>query len=144
ACYAYAASGLAAPCGIGPVPTPAPTATATPIPTVGTIQEYPLGGSGGVGDPWGTALDAAGNVWFAEPGCDFAPTCSSSAQAKPGQLGELPAGSSTPQFYTLPNISGNQPIFVALDSAGHVWFATPNNGIIGEFNPTSHKFVGQW
>jgi streptogramin lyase len=86
-------------------------------------------------------MDAAGNVWFAEPGCDFAPTCSSST---PGQIGELPAGSSTPRFFTLPNISGNQPIFVALDSAGNVWFTTPNNSMIGEFNPSTQSFVGQW
>ena len=30
----------------------------------------------GVGEPWGTAIDGSGNIWFAEPGCDFAPTCS--------------------------------------------------------------------
>jgi streptogramin lyase len=112
------------------------------MPTGGTIQEYLLGGGGGGGDPWGTAMDASGNVWFAEPGCDFAPTCASSTP--PGQLGELPAGSSTPRFFTLPNISGNQPIFVVLDSAGNVWFTTPNNSMIGEFNPTTQSFVGQW
>jgi streptogramin lyase len=140
ACYAYAASGLAAPCGTGPVPTPAPTATATPMPTVSPIQEYRL--SGGVGEPWGTAMDTSGNVWFAEPGCDFAPTCGSSTA--PGQLGEFLAGSNTVRFYRLPNIAGNQPIFVALDSAGNVWFTTPNNSMIGAFNPTTQSFVGQW
>jgi streptogramin lyase len=88
------------------------------------------------------AMDASGNVWFAEPGCDFAPTCASRAPA--GQLGELLAGSSTVRFYRLPNITGNQPIFVALDSAGNVWFTTPNNSMIGEFNPTTQSFVGQW
>jgi streptogramin lyase len=87
-------------------------------------------------------MDAAGNVWFAEPGCDFAPTCSSTTP--PGQLGELPAGLSTPKFWTLPNISGNQPMFVALDGAGNVWFTTPNNSMIGEFSPASQSFVGQW
>ncbi len=163
-CFAYAASGLASPCGSagGGVPTPPPpppptatptppppptatptppppTATPTPAPT-GSITEYSL--AGGDGNPWGTATDAAGNVWFAEPGCDFAPTCSSSTP--PGQLGLLPAGSSTPTFYTLPNITGNQPIFVALDSAGNVWFTTPNNSMIGEFSPTTKQFIGQW
>jgi streptogramin lyase len=87
-------------------------------------------------------MDAAGNVWFAEPGCDFAPTCAS--DTPPGQIGELPAGSSTPRFFTLPNVSGNQPICVALDSAGNVWFTTPNNSMIGEFSPTTQSFVGQW
>jgi streptogramin lyase len=105
-----------------------------------TITEYPL--NGGVGDPWGTAIDAAGDVWFAEPGCDFAPTCSPGTP--PGQIGELVAGSHALNFYTLPNISGNQPIFLALDSSGHVWFTTPNNSMIGEFDPNTRSFVGQW
>jgi streptogramin lyase len=152
-CYTFAANGLAVPCGQSPMPTStatsaatatatptrAPTATPTPAPTLGTIQTYPL--TGGVGDPWGTAVDSAGNVWFAEPGCDFAPTCPSGSP--PGQLGELLAGSHTLRFYTLPNISGNQPIFVALDSSGNVWFTTPNNSMIGEFNPTTQTFL-QW
>jgi hypothetical protein len=104
------------------------------------ITQYPL--AGGVGEPWGTAIDAEGNVWFAEPGCDFAPTCSSSTP--PGQLGVLPAGSSTPTFYPLPNITGNQPMFVTLDGAGNVWFTTPDNSMIGEFAPATKQFVGQW
>ena len=116
------------------------TAAATPVPTAGTVQEYSLWSGGAVGDVWGTAMDAAGNVWFAEPGCDFAPTCMSSTP--PGQLGELLAGSSTPQYFTLPNITGNQPIFVALDSAGHVWCTTPTNDMIGEFEPSTSSFVG--
>lgn len=144
-CYAYAASGLAMPCGTGPVPTATPTSisssTATPSPTpTGTVQEFLL--NGGVGDPWGTAIDAAGNVWFAEPGCDFSPTCPSTTP--PGQLGEFLAGSKTLRWYTLPNISGNQPIFVTLDNMGNVWFTTPNNSMIGEFNPATQSLVGQW
>lgn len=167
-CYAYSATTLATACGAGssstptPTPTTAPTATptsvatatpttaptatpttaptATPIPQTGTIKTYQLGG--GVGLTWGTAIDGAGNVWFAEPGCDFAPTCSSSAP--PGQIGELPAGSTTPRFFKLPSITGNQPNFVALDSGGHVWFTTPDNSMIGEFDPSTQAFVGQW
>jgi streptogramin lyase len=151
-CYAYASTGLASPCapagpvgtptpGPSPTPTipPTPTATATPIPP-GTITTINL--PGGAGDPWGTAIDTAGNAWFAEPGCDFAPTCSSSAG--PGQIGKLPAGSTTPIFYRLPNSTGNQPIFVALDANGKVWFTTPNNSMIGEFDPATATFVGQW
>jgi streptogramin lyase len=44
----------------------------------------------------------------------------------------------------LPNITGNQPIFVALDGSGNVWFTTPDNSMIGEFSPSTQKFVGQW
>jgi streptogramin lyase len=112
-------------------------ANATPL---ATITEYPL--NGGVGDPWGTAIDASGDIWFAEPGCDFAPTCSSSAP--PGQIGELLAGSHALRFYTLPDITGNQPIFLAIDRSGNIWFTMPNNSMIGEFNPSTQQFVGQW
>jgi streptogramin lyase len=142
-CFAYATGGLAAPCGSGPVitttPVPTSTSTNTPTPLVSTINEFPVNG---VGEPWGTTIDAAGNVWFAEPGCDFSPTCSPSVG--PGQLGFLPVGSTTATFYSLPNITGNQPIFVTLDTAGNVWFTTPNNSMIGEFNPNTQSFVGQW
>src|SRR5205823_13387147 len=98
---------------------------------------------------WGTAMAAAGSVWCAEPGCDCAPPCSSTTG--PGQSGESLPWSSTVHVYPLPstdssgnNLTGNQPIFVALDSAGHVWFTTPNNDMSGEFDPTTQSFVGQW
>ncbi|HEX8996405.1 MAG TPA: hypothetical protein VF812_10275, partial [Ktedonobacterales bacterium] len=153
-CYAYASSGLASACGASsPTPTPTPTATTTNTPTptptttttptptpAPTIKSIAL--SGGVGDPWGTATDASGNVWFAEPGCDFAPTCASTTP--PGQIGELPSGSTTPKFWTLPKLTGNQPIFVTLDGSGNVWFTTPNNSMIGEFSPAKGRFIGQW
>jgi streptogramin lyase len=98
--------------------------------------------TGGVGDPWGTAIDSAGDVWFAEPGCDFGNTCTSSTP--PGQIAELVAASGTFKRYTLPNIANNQPIFVSLDASGNVWFTTPNNSMIGEFNPATQAYVGQW
>ena len=115
---------------------PAATATPLPPPPITTITLT------GVGYPWGTALDSVGNLWFAEPGCDFASTCPSSAGL--GQLGEIPAGTTTPVFYFLPNLPGNQPIFVAVDASGNVWFTTPDNSMIGEFNPATRAFVGQW
>jgi streptogramin lyase len=106
-------------------------------PTINTFSA-----TGGVGEPWGTAVDSAGNVWFAEPGCDFAPTCS--ANAGPGQIGEIKASSHSVAFYTLPSISGNQPIFVTFDGSGNLWFTTPNNSKIGEFDPSTGQLVGQW
>ncbi|WIG58453.1 MAG: hypothetical protein OJF49_001199 [Ktedonobacterales bacterium] len=140
-CYAFATTGLATACGgVQPPPTPTP-APATPSPTpVQGITEYTL--SGGVGEPWGTAVDASGNVWFAEPGCDFAPTCSASAGR--GQIGEYIPSTGAVRLFMLPNISGNQPIFVAFDGAGNLWFTTPNNSMIGEFSPSTQTFIGQW
>jgi streptogramin lyase len=104
------------------------------------INTLPL--TEGVGDPWGTAIDSSGNIWFAEPGCDFAPTCA--AGTPPGQLGKIDPSSGAVTFYTLPSIPGNQPIFVAFDGAGDLWFTTPNNSMIGEFSPSTGRFVGQW
>src|SRR6185437_12123261 len=131
ACYAFAVGMLASPCNTTtPPPTPTPTPTSSPTPTStpsptptpnpGQITEYSL--NGGVGEPWGTVVDAQGNVWFAEAGCDFAPSCSPSAG--PGQLGEWLASTHQIVFYKLPNITGNQPIFLAIDSSGNVWFTT--------------------
>lgn len=105
-----------------------------------SIQEYPL--AGGVGEPWGTAIDSSGNVWFAEAGCDIEQTCSSSTP--PGQIGEFIPSTKSLHFYTLPNVSGNQPIFVVIDGSGNIWFTTPHNSMIGEFKLSSRSFAGQW
>jgi nucleoside-diphosphate-sugar epimerase/streptogramin lyase len=94
------------------------------------------------GDPWGTAIARSGNVWFADPRCDVSPTCPSTTP--PGKIGELNPSSGHVKLYRLPNIPGNQPVFLVFDSAGHLWFTTPNNGKIGEFNPSTHRFIGQW
>jgi streptogramin lyase len=104
------------------------------------INTIPL--TQGVGEPWGTAIDSSGNIWFAEPGCDFAPTCA--ADTPPGQIGKIDPSSGAVTFYTLPSIPGNQPIFVAFDGAGNLWFTTPNNSMIGEFSPSTGSFLGQW
>jgi streptogramin lyase len=95
----------------------------------------------GVGEPWGTALDGSGNVWFAEPGCDFAPTCA--GNTPPGQIGKLDPSSGAFSLYTLPRIPGNQPIFVTFDSGGNLWFTTPNNSMIGQLDPST-GMIQQW
>ena len=112
------------------------SSAATGQPTINTFN------TGGIGEPWGTAIDGVGNVWFAEPGCDFAPTCA--ANTSPGQIGEIKASTHAIVLYTLPNIPGNQPIFLAFDGSGKLWFTTPNNSMIGEFNPLTGLVVGQW
>src|SRR4051794_14191610 len=96
----------------------------------------------GVGDPWGTETDSAGGIWLAEPGCDFAPTCA--ANTPPGQIVKLDPSTGAFTYYTLPDVHGNQPIFLAFDGSGNLWFTTPNNDMIGEFNPSTGTFVGQW
>ncbi|MFL5830029.1 MAG: IPT/TIG domain-containing protein [Solirubrobacteraceae bacterium] len=117
--------------------TPRASAASAGQPVVNTFYT-----TGGMGEPWGTAIDSAGNVWFADPGCDFAPTCSPNAGV--GQIGELTASSHQLVFHKLPSVSGNQPAFLAFDGSGNLWFTTPANSMIGEFSPSSGQFVGQW
>jgi streptogramin lyase len=95
----------------------------------------------GVGNPWGSEIDSAGNIWFAEPGCDFAPFCAE--DTPPGQIVKLDPTTGAFTYYALPNRPGNQPIFVAFDGSGNLWFTTPNNSMIGKFNPSTGEF-GQW
>lgn len=96
----------------------------------------------GVGEPWGMAVDRSGNIWFAEPGCDFEPRCE--RDSPPGQIGELKRSSHKVTMYALPRRPGNQPIFLAFDHRGKLWFTTPDNSKIGEFDPAKRRFVGQW
>jgi streptogramin lyase len=96
----------------------------------------------GVGEPWGMAVDTAGNIWFAEPGCDFEPLCAGSART--GQIGEFDPFTHKLVLHTLPRIPGNQPIFLAFDDRGKLWFTTPGNSKIGEYDPSRDRFVGQW
>jgi streptogramin lyase len=94
------------------------------------------------GDPWGTAIDRFGDVWFAEPRCDVSPSCPS--RIPPGRIGELNPSSRRVRFYRLPKMRGNQPVFLAFDRSDHLWFTTPTNSRIGEFNPSTGRFIGQW
>jgi streptogramin lyase len=50
----------------------------------------------------------------------------------------------TVRFFRLPAIHGNQPMFLTFDTRGHLWFTTPDNSMIGEFDPQGWKLEGQW
>lgn len=102
-----------------------------------TITEYPVPGT----DPWGTAFDSKGRVWVAMPGCDPAPSCSSSTP--PGKVALFdPTTQSWVTTVTLPSGYG-QPLFVALDASGNVWFTMPVTNSLGMYNPTSATLT-QW
>lgn len=127
----------------GLIPLPAATAarqrvTRPPSPPIISTFQFSQAGA----DPWGTAIDRAGNVWFAVSECDFGPTCP--VGTPPGQIGELKRSSHAIVRYPLPDIPGNQPIFPAFDRSGNLWFTTPGNSKIGEFRPSTRRFVGQW
>ncbi len=92
-------------------------------------------------EPWGTALDSKGKVWLAIPGCDPAPTCSASTPA--GKIAEFnPATSSWIATYQLPS-GYAQPLFLAFDAQGRLWFPMPMDNSIGMLNPSNNTFQ-QW
>jgi streptogramin lyase len=138
ALYYRGARSRVMPLGRSPASAVGPTVRRSAAGTV--VNTFPL--TPGVGDPWGTAIDRTGSIWFAEPGCDFAPKCDPATP--PGQLGQLVPSTRAVKLYTLPGIPGNQPLFLAFDDSGNLWFTTPNNDMIGEFSPASGTFIGQW
>jgi streptogramin lyase len=92
-------------------------------------------------DPWGTTFDSSGNVWVALPGCDPAPMCSNGTP--PGKIAEYnPSASSWIATYQLPS-GFAQPLFLAFDGQGNLWFPMPMANSIGMLNPRSNTFQ-QW
>lgn len=89
-------------------------------------------------EPWGTTFDSKGNVWVAVPGCDPSPTCS--ASTPPGKIEEYnPSASSWIATYTLPT-GYAQPLFLAFDAQGNLWFPMPMANSIGMLNLTTKTF----
>ena len=89
-------------------------------------------------EPWGTTFDGKGNVWVAVPGCDPSPTCS--ASTPPGKIEEYnPAASSWIATYQLPS-GYAQPLFLAFDAQGNLWFPMPMSNSIGMLNPQAKTF----
>ncbi|MBV8695244.1 MAG: hypothetical protein JO183_07135, partial [Ktedonobacteraceae bacterium] len=115
--------------------------------TVSSADTYTPGGS----NPWGTAFDSKGRVWVALPGCDPSPQCS--ASTGPGKLAVFdPSSKSWVGTYSLPS-GYAQPLFLAFDKQGQLWFPMPMADALGMFDPNSQSFqewtlsssgVGPW
>jgi len=89
-------------------------------------------------EPWGTTFDSKGNVWVGVPGCDPSPTCS--ASTPPGKIEEYnPAASTWIATYQLPS-GYAQPLFLAFDAQGNLWFPMPMSNSIGMLNPQAKTF----
>ena len=89
-------------------------------------------------EPWGTTFDSNGNVWIAIPGCDPSPTCS--ASTPPGRIEEYnPSASRWLATYALP-AGYAQPLFIAFDAQGNLWFPMPMANSIGMLNPLTKTF----
>ena len=92
-------------------------------------------------DPWGTASDSSGHLWVALPGCDPSPTCNSNTP--PGKLAVYsPKTNSWIATYQLP-VGFGQPLFLALDRRGRVWFPMPMSNSLGMLSPKTATFH-QW
>src|SRR6266536_1894901 len=106
-------------------------------PGISNVTDYYVPGS----DPWGTTFDSSGRVWVALPGCDLAPSCPSSTT--PGKLALFdPTAQNWANIVSLPAGYG-QPVFVAVDQNGKVWFTMPVTNAIGLYDPVSTT-VTQW
>ncbi len=89
-------------------------------------------------DPWGTTFDSSGHVWLAIPGCDPSPTCGSNTP--PGKIAEFnPSNSSWMNTYQLPS-GYAQPLFLAFNSQGRLWFPLPMANSIAMFNPSNNTY----
>src|SRR5207245_2444459 len=95
------------------------------------INEYPT-----TGEPWGIAFDTARNhIWVAEPNCDSSPVCN---KPPPGLIGRYTLSDpSTGQKDFQPPAKYN-PVFVAVDSSGTVWFTDPTHNAIGKLVPSTN------
>lgn len=89
-------------------------------------------------DPWGTAFDSKGNVWLALPGCNPSPVCTSSTP--PGKIAVFnPDTSSWVTTYQLPDDFA-QPLFLAFDAQGRIWFPMFMDNALGMYNPANNTF----
>ncbi len=92
-------------------------------------------------DPWGTTFDLSGRVWVAIPGCDPSPACNNSTP--PGKIAVYnPKAGAWVDRYQLP-ANFAQPLFLAFDHKGKLWFPMPMSNSLGMFNPGTGTFR-QW
>jgi streptogramin lyase len=105
--------------------------------SISSVTDYATPGS----DPWGTAFDGTGRVWVALPGCDPSPTCSTSTP--PGKLALFDPNTHTWIVVVSLPAGYGQPLFIAVDHAGEVWFTMPMTNSIGRYDPASTT-VTQW
>ncbi len=92
-------------------------------------------------DPWGTAFDSQGHVWVALPGCDPSPQCP--AGTAPGKIAVFdPATKTWIKTIQLPDGYG-QPLFLAFDKSGAVWFPMLSTNTLGKYDPNQNTF-NQW
>jgi streptogramin lyase len=91
--------------------------------------------------PWGLALDGKGNLWVAEPNCPGNPNCGLTGAAPPGIISEYNASTLAKiNDFVPPAPASYNPMFVAPDGNGNIWFTDPTHNAIGELIPASNTW----
>jgi streptogramin lyase len=89
---------------------------------------------------WGVALDSSNHLWVAEPNCDSSPVCPSPPST--GIIAEYDATTlALITEYTPPSPNIYNPIFLAIDSSGDIWFTDPSHRAIGKLVPSSNTWT---
>ncbi|HKV57062.1 MAG TPA: hypothetical protein VJO32_02235, partial [Ktedonobacteraceae bacterium] len=92
-------------------------------------------------NPWGVALDKAGHIWVAEPGCDAEPNCLTTF---PSYIGEYSRSSEALVKNYLEPSGYSSPVFLAMAKSGGVWFTEPTTNAIGQLIPGTTPHWKQW
>ncbi len=95
--------------------------------------------------PWGMTFDSTGNLWVAEPNCDGNPFCGAGGTPPAGMIGEYTYSSTLTlvKNFTPPATVSYNPMFVAIDKSGNVWFTDPTHAAIGELIPSTNTW-SEW
>ena len=88
-------------------------------------------------NPWGLAIDGSGHIWVAEPACDASPTCGTPPA---GVIGEYNLSDET-KISDFQAPSNYNPVFLALDSQGNIWFTDSTHDALGELIPGSSTWT---
>ena len=88
-------------------------------------------------NPWGLAIDGSGHIWVAEPACNASPTCSTPPA---GVIGEYNLSNDT-KVSDFHATSIYNPVFLALDGQGNVWFTDSTHNAIGELVPGTNTWT---
>ncbi len=90
--------------------------------------------------PWGVALDSLNHLWVAQPNCDSSPVCTNPPGT--GSIAEYDAATMTRlNLFTPSSPNIYNPIFLAIDGSGNIWFTDPSHRAIGKLVTSSNTWT---